>query len=268
MMSSVKIKKEEVKNSFNKASKTYDLFASLQKDVAEKLLNSIDLHLSNKVENKILDIGCGTGFVTKNLKIKHPKDQIYAIDLAHNMALETFNKTKTNVLTGDMDDLPFKDSSFNLITSSLCYQWTCDLGKSFLEAHRTLKKDGSFYFTTFTKGTLKELNSSINEVTQNNNLQREEIIFSQEDEIIETLEKTGFKNIEIKKEQITTYHDDIFHLLKSLKSIGATGPARIKENNLSTASVIKKANEYYKENFTENNKIKATYEVLLVKAGK
>ena len=56
--------KELIHNRFAKNLKSYDENAKIQKRMAERLMSFIN----NKSPKNILEIGCGTGFLTKLIK--------------------------------------------------------------------------------------------------------------------------------------------------------------------------------------------------------
>ena len=60
------IDKSLVKKRFSKSLKTYDDNAIVQKQMAEKLVD----FLPKKEFNSVLEIGCATGLLTKQLKTK------------------------------------------------------------------------------------------------------------------------------------------------------------------------------------------------------
>ena len=62
---------------FNKAATTYDHYASVQHTVGVQLLQQLE-----GTPTHILDIGCGSGLITKQLAFKFKKASIHAIDIA------------------------------------------------------------------------------------------------------------------------------------------------------------------------------------------
>ncbi|MCK5237426.1 MAG: methyltransferase domain-containing protein, partial [Deltaproteobacteria bacterium] len=106
--------KEKIQLSFSDAAASYDKYAGLQKDIARKLTNS----LKGKALGKVLDIGCGTGEVIKNLS-KENTTELFGCDISHKMTQLTRCSTNTRSVCADFDNLPFVDSAFDTLVSSL-----------------------------------------------------------------------------------------------------------------------------------------------------
>jgi len=74
-------RKKQIERSFSQKAITYDRDAALQKKSAKKLA-----HFLPKEEPKnILEIGCGTGFLTQEIQKKYPNANILGIDISKDM---------------------------------------------------------------------------------------------------------------------------------------------------------------------------------------
>ena len=70
----MKLEKQAISHSFSKAAAKYDQSAFLQKEVASRLLERLEL--MNIMPERVLDAGCGTGYFTKLLAKQFPKGQV------------------------------------------------------------------------------------------------------------------------------------------------------------------------------------------------
>jgi len=104
--------------------------------------------LGNIKDKKILDLGCGFGEHAKIYSRKGAK--ITGIDSSKKeIAYAKLRKIgNTNFIVGDiLKKLPFRDNSFDIITSSLVLDYIKNLKKLFKECRRVLKKSGKMIFS-------------------------------------------------------------------------------------------------------------------------
>lgn len=142
--------KRVYKLSFNKAAKTYEEQATIQRHtarlIAEKVKNTGGLGL---------DCGCGTCFISDFL----PGKQIINLDISKAMAQVCRTKGYP-VVVGDIEMIPFKDGCFDFVVSNFTLHWT-DLSKSFSQIQRVLKDGGLFVFSIPVRGSLRAIEEII-----------------------------------------------------------------------------------------------------------
>ncbi len=144
----------KISSEFSKYAKEYNSYSVIQDKVVRKLLTSIQ----SKPKN-ILDLGCGSGAVSRNIDWKY--DSLTGVDFAPGM-LEIHPKSeKIKPLYGDFNDKHLfenlsKDKYSHIISCS-ALQWAIDLEEVF----RGLKKlDSSISLAIFTSGTFFTLNKT------------------------------------------------------------------------------------------------------------
>jgi len=102
--------------------------------------------------DKILDIGCGTGRVTRLISKKAKK--VIGIDFSNEMIEIAKEKSKDikNIEYQKVDitkKLPFKNNSFDKITAILVINHIKNANQLFKEIHRVLKKGGTLLIDDF-----------------------------------------------------------------------------------------------------------------------
>ncbi len=145
-------KKEQVEQMFDNISKNYDglnRVISLGTDLKwrKKVLKMVQ----DKNPESILDIATGTGDLAISFAINTKTPKIIGLDISNGMldvarkkvALTTLEK-RIDFIQADSENMPFADSSFDVITVSFGIRNFETLEKGLSEIKRVLKKDGLF----------------------------------------------------------------------------------------------------------------------------
>ena len=92
-------------------------------------------------EKEILDAGCGTGLILKQLG--NPAKSV-GVDLAPEAISLCRQRGLDNVWQADICALPFVDRSFDIVicSSVLYHQWVKDVARAVREMHRVLRPGG------------------------------------------------------------------------------------------------------------------------------
>ncbi|MCS7170849.1 MAG: methyltransferase domain-containing protein [Aquificaceae bacterium] len=135
---------------FSRACRSYEEWAIPQRYTAEKL-RSLE-----KVQGLVLDLGCGTGFLS------HGLEKVVGLDIAIGMA-KYYKKKFGRVVLGDAHSIPFKDKSFDFVLSSFALHWT-DIEVSIPEAIRVCR--GKFLCAMPVEGSLFQLGFPFPKVEQ------------------------------------------------------------------------------------------------------
>lgn len=129
------MKIEEYKNIFQKE-ESHFYYLSIHKIIFD-LINKF---LPGQKKLKILDAGCGSGLLAKKLK---SIGEVIAVDI-HPQALKLTRSRGVKVKKTSITKLPFKENSFNLVTSIdvLYHQSVKNDQKALKEFYRVLKPNG------------------------------------------------------------------------------------------------------------------------------
>lgn len=103
------------------------------------LANKYFQQFNDEKEIKILDAGCGTGFLTKKIE-RFGKVTGVDIDLD---AIKFAKKKGVNIIKASISNLPFKDNSFDIIISiDVLYHRNVNETQALKEFYRVLKPSG------------------------------------------------------------------------------------------------------------------------------
>ena len=256
------IDKNKIRQSFASAANTYDELAALQRKVGLKLLQQ----LSEQSQcQQVVDLGCGTGFLTQQLVERDYIKQIVAVDIALAMLKRTQVKLETannvHYLCADAEYLPLMDHSIEMIISNLALQWCQNLTTVFKGFNQALKKEGKILFSTFGPNTLQELKkawAAVDDYTHVNE-------FYSAGEIEGFLRQSGFKDIKIVTQSYYSYYSSVIELMRELKGIGAHNVLSHRNRQTTRKTDMQAMISGYEKN-REKNGIPATYEILFVSA--
>lgn len=237
------LNKEKIISNFSGSAESYDRHAILQKEMADEIFAWAD----TENPSSILDIGCGTGYLTARLAKRFPSAEVVGIDIAPGMIEVARRKSaQKNLLfaVGDGEGLPFSGHSFDLVVANASLQWM-RLSEVLPEVLRVLRPKGKFLFNTFGPETLRELKQSRFRVNS----------FVPSEKIEGELAKY-FKKVKVKSWLIVQEFGNVRELISHLREIGAKSstPAR----GDSTFSSIKK----YNEQFRVRDAVYATFEIV------
>lgn len=262
-MTDAPIKKSEIARSFSTACHTYDQHAFIQKEIGQRLLERLNLI---KIQPKIiLDVGSGTGFLTRQLQNIFSKSRIIGIDLA--LGMNTYArskqgkqwwKNKPSYVCGDTETLPFKKESVDLIFSNFTLQWCFNLDKAFAEFKRVLKPDGMLFFSTLGPQTLYELRQSFTKIDTARHVNE----FTDMHDIGDLLLNSQFNDPIMDMEMITATYTSVKELLMDLKLTGAHNLNNERNHGLTSKGNYYKLLEAYEKFKQPDNLYPATFEIV------
>mgnify|MGYP006435579191 FL=1 len=107
--------------------------------VAEAMIK----HYGLKSGAKVLDIGCGKGFLLYEISLLVPGVEIYGIDISDYAIANSKEEIKDRLQIGNANKLPFPDDHFDLVYSitTLHNLHNYDLNSSLVEMERVGKKN-------------------------------------------------------------------------------------------------------------------------------
>ena len=154
--------------SFGAAAATYDDAASLQRLVAHRLAGRIAAGIPDpeQATPRILEIGCGTGLLTRALRRLLPRARIVATDLAPEMVAACRGglpgDPALQVLVMDGTQPCLATGSFDIVCSSLALQWFADPVAAVARLPDWLAPGGRLMVATLVAGSLPEWRAAHN----------------------------------------------------------------------------------------------------------
>ena len=254
------INKGQVAENFGLAALNYDKHARVQKAMACELLEKI--LATNRRYSRILEIGCGTGFLTELLAEKFPQAAILATDISPQMVRTAKRRLSSydNVayLVADGEQL-MVGGPFDLIVSSAVFQWFESYQEPFSAYWQLLSNGGMFIFNTLGESTFCELRSALKDL----GIEQDKSPFITGNELVRVLKQCGFQTPESERQILMDYCLSARELLTGIKKIGAHDMGF----SLKGGEIFKLTRHYHAK-FSFLNQVYATYEVLYGQASK
>lgn len=153
---------KRVREAFSRRVATYDTEASVQKQMVSRLC---DLFPTRPLE-RILELGCGTGELTRALLRRFPTAHVVAIDVAQPMIQATQEKcadeqARLTLVVADAETYPWLQwPPFDLVCTSAMLQW-CTYPQNVVQrCVEAVHPDGFVAFATFGEATLHQLRTA------------------------------------------------------------------------------------------------------------
>lgn len=226
----------DIKNNFEKAKTSYRKNAIVQKESAFNLVEYLIKTTKRSSFDNVLEIGCGTGFLTDCIEDKIKYKKLILNDLTENFT----NHTPNLFLKGDILKIEIP-KNLDLILSNAVFQWVEDYSLLFSKLKASMNDGGILCFTTFGEKNFIQ----IKEITG---------IGLNYPNLTEILEDKGFKILFFEEELKTLYFNNPKELLQHIKYTGAKASDKIW-----TKKDVKNFEEKYFENFKDNNGFELTY---------
>lgn len=253
----------QVRRHFDLHAGEYDGYAVVQKRVVERLVELVGD--CGGGEGPVLEIGSGTGWLSRLLPSLFPMRMIVLTDLAHGMTFAASSRTPGSFAAdADAQSLPFISNRFDAILSTSVYQWINDLPRAFGENHRVTRSGGWFGFALFGERTLFELRQSHRRALEASG--KAEVSHAQqfysETEVGDALQAAGYETLWLRSEDEVEWHADVRALLHSLKRIGAQNASLARSGGLAARKVMTDMIRLYGQSYGAPQGIPATYQVI------
>jgi malonyl-CoA O-methyltransferase len=233
--------------------------AVLQREVGARLLERVAV--IRMQPDRILDLGAGTGHVTRLLRKAYPAAGVIGVDIAHAMLLQARSKSgwwrRPKFVCGDMERLPFQNQSVDMLISNVSLQWCNDLDAVFAEFRRVLRPGGALFFSTFGPDTLRELRSSWQVADDYSHVNA----FLDMHDVGDALVRAGLAEPVLDVERITLTYAEVRGLMSDLKVLGAHNVTQGRARGLTGRGAWRAMLAAY-EKFRRDGLLPATYEVV------
>jgi malonyl-CoA O-methyltransferase len=249
--------------SFDRASAGYEAAAGLQARVSNELLGRLDeLRLAPRV---VLDLGAGTGRVTRELGRRYPRALVVALDIAPGMLREARRHQRLwrrfARVCADARCLPLADRSVDLVFCSLMLQWCEPLEAALGEVRRVLQPTGFFAFSTFGPDTLHELRAAWAQADGDGDGHSHVNRFLDVHDVGDAAARSGLTEPVLDVDHMELGYPDVLALMRDLKAIGAHNVTAGRARALTGKVRLARMQAAYEEQ-RRDGRLPATWEVI------
>lgn len=144
---------------FDRAASRYEALAHLQQQSGERLAQAVmrQTMLQKTRPERILDLGCGTGWLLRHLQQQWPADplpSLFALDLSEGMLQTVGAEGGPLRICADAQSLPFANACIDLMVSNFALHWCDDPAHVLAEMHRVSTADGRAFCVIPVAGSL------------------------------------------------------------------------------------------------------------------
>lgn len=245
--------KLNAKRKFSSAATSYVEHANVQKQAALELFKLIPA-ISGPNNKLCLDLGAGPLCNTTTLQSMFK--QVIAMDLSLTM-LQSSDVAAPRICA-DMDNLPLRANSVDVIYSNFAMQWSANFAKVMQGLYEVLKPGGQAYISTVVEGSLREIKTAFAALDSHSHINH----FNSQDYINQSVVKAGFSIKSTKKE---VYHDQFISPIQAIRSIKAIGATTQNQKNSRPGLLTKQALHTVCNAYPlVNNKAHVSYHVVLL----
>jgi malonyl-CoA O-methyltransferase len=259
--------KQGIRRNFARRAASYDREAAVQRLMARELLARAGEAVSRA--RCILEVGCGTGYLTALLRQANPEARLVAVDL--DAALLTRARQRLGphprVAWVAADGETLARGSFDLIISNAAFQWFTRPQDSLPGYWRALSPGGRVAFATLGPRTFQELGASLLRAARTLNRAAPEIAaaaFLAPESWAALLSRSGFSQVDLAHRLLAVTFPTVRQFLKSLQATGATNP----RPRPFSPRLLQALEAAYRADFRQNGSLPVTYELIWAVARK
>ncbi len=209
----------ELRLAFGAVAARYDRHAVLEREVADRLLERTSFQ--RRTPERVLDLGCGTGYVTERLGKSFRKAAVVGLDFAPEMCRAARARSgwfrSLSVVCADLHALPLADRTIDLAVANLSLQWSGDLAAAFHGLRRVLRPGGLLLSAVPGPGSLAQLRDAAARAAPDAGFRS----FLDLHDLGDVLVASGFDEPVVDSERLTLEYRSVEALLDDLEATAA-----------------------------------------------
>jgi ubiquinone/menaquinone biosynthesis C-methylase UbiE len=128
---------------FDVWSRVYDT-SWIQRAVYRPVHDAVVATLDGQPVRGVVDVGCGTGLLTRRLARSHPDARVVGCDLSLEMLEHAARRdSRVSWVQGDAQLLPVRDAVADVVVCTEAYHWVRDQAAALADINRVLVRNGT-----------------------------------------------------------------------------------------------------------------------------
>jgi malonyl-CoA O-methyltransferase len=259
--------KARISRRFGRSATTYDRHAVIQRQMAERLVDA--LPAASPRPAAIIEIGCGTGYLTQLLCARFPQASVTAVDLSEQMIDVARARLggAAELLVGDAEERPWGARTFDLVVSSATLQWLAAPAQTLGLLADSLRPGGTTVHATFGPQTFGELHRVFREVELDFGLApgRHGLELRGASEWAALLEAQGLESVRCESTVTRVEYPDCRTFLGAVKGTGSNTGSANGAPRLPRAALLEVLRRYDRTELGPGG-VRVTYELLELSA--
>lgn len=209
------ILKQNIAQRFAKAHLSYQQQAEIQQQMSVQLMQLMQHYIPQKQWQRVFEIGCGTGNLTRNLQQNWQIDRLYLNDLYADVQPYFISNPQIQWYLGDIEKIAFPQQ-LELICSSSVLQWLDDFPAFLTRAEGALQSEAYLCFSSFGPQNCYQIKT----------LTGCGLDYLSLPQVITHLMQKGFEVLHHSEQQQRLWFSHPYQVLKHLKATGVTATAK------------------------------------------
>jgi malonyl-CoA O-methyltransferase len=261
----LKINKKQFIRQMNQTT-SYDEFSIVYKRMAHRLLLSLRDRVFNP--SRILELGCGTGYLTQLLLEYFPQAEMVAVDLSPERIEAARERvtpaSRVRFITADVEEADLSNlGSFDLIISNLMGDWLQVPEIVLAKIGALLNREGWYGMTAYGPETCQEMQAMFKQVENEWELSHERhfLPFRSAGEWEKLFNRAGLMEVALEECWQRIEYEDCRTLLERIKAAGESYSEN-KQNFMVQRNVLTEVMRRYNRAYRSKTGVYATFHLL------
>jgi malonyl-CoA O-methyltransferase len=252
--------KAGVARQFDRGARTYDRYADVQNLMADRILHR--LRNPARRVHRVLELGCGTGYLTAGLVAALPAAHITAIDLSPEMVKVAAGKvpsSRVELLVADAETHEWERERFDLIVSNATAQWFELSGATTVKLAGALRPGGLMLHSLFGPRTFAELHAVLDEI-EGPHARRPALLAA--DGWERAVRSAGLSDVRCTRGLEVRHYPDLVSFFEVLKGTGVAFSPTVNGSPWHRYRTLRQSIGRYGQRFGSPEGVRVTYELI------